>query len=63
MVSGHSDIFLFWPTLTINLAAQWLDRKSTDEISSTGLRAPETVIYHPWDEKVDIWAVGCLVRI
>jgi hypothetical protein len=35
----------------------------TDEISSIELRAPETVIYHPWDEKVDIWAVGCLVRI
>lgn len=52
-----------WPILTINSAAQWLDRKLTDEISSIELRAPETVIYHPWDEKVDIWAVGCLVRI
>jgi len=40
--------------------AQWLDCKLTDEISSIELRAPETVIYHPWDEKVDIWAVGCL---
>src|ERR1700690_3894798 len=55
---GHGwwtfQVFFFWPTLTINSVAQWLDRKSTDEISSIQLRAPETVIYHPWDEKVDI---------
>jgi len=45
------------------LAAQWLDRQLTNDISSTEFRAPETIIDHPWDEKVDIWAVGCLVRI
>jgi serine/threonine protein kinase len=33
-----------------------------DEITAHTLRAPEIILCGPWDEKVDIWAFGCLVR-
>lgn len=33
-----------------------------DEITAPALRAPETILQGPWDEKVDIWTFGCLVR-
>ena len=45
-----------------NPPAQWYSNKVTDDISPTALRAPETILHHYWDEKVDIWAIGCLVR-
>ena len=32
-----------------------------DEITAPTLRAPEIILHGPWDEKVDIWAFGCLV--
>ncbi|GLB43876.1 putative kinase-like protein [Lyophyllum shimeji] len=32
-----------------------------DEITTCGLRAPEVILQGPWDEKVDIWAFGCLI--
>jgi len=40
--------------------AQWYSNKITDKIGPTALRAPETILRHHWDEKVDIWAIGCL---
>jgi serine/threonine-protein kinase SRPK3 len=33
-----------------------------DEVTALDLRAPETVLQGPWNEKVDIWTFGCLVR-
>lgn len=33
-----------------------------EEITAPTLRAPEIILHGPWDEKVDIWAFGCLVR-
>ncbi|KIM84915.1 hypothetical protein PILCRDRAFT_817739 [Piloderma croceum F 1598] len=32
-----------------------------DEITANALRAPETILGGPWNEKVDIWTFGCLV--
>ncbi|KLO05077.1 kinase-like protein [Schizopora paradoxa] len=32
-----------------------------DDISPVALRAPETILRGPWNEKVDIWTFGCLV--
>jgi len=32
-----------------------------DAITAHALRAPEIVLQGPWDEKVDIWAFGCLI--
>jgi serine/threonine protein kinase len=34
-----------------------------DEITAPTLRAPEIILHGPWDEKVDIWAFGCLVGL
>lgn len=30
-------------------------------VQPAGLRAPEVILGHPWDQAVDIWAIGCLV--
>ena len=35
---------------------------TTNEITPNPLRAPEIILQGPWDNKVDIWAFGCLVR-
>ncbi|KAF9506102.1 hypothetical protein BS47DRAFT_1378152 [Hydnum rufescens UP504] len=47
---------------------EWLDartRPSTfhtyDEITAHPLRVPEIILRGPWDERVDIWAFGCLI--
>ncbi|KAG1872191.1 kinase-like protein [Suillus subluteus] len=34
---------------------------ATDEISAYALRALETILKSPWNEKVDIWAFGCMI--
>ncbi|KAF8808766.1 kinase-like protein [Phlegmacium glaucopus] len=34
---------------------------TTDKITAKSLRAPETILQGPWDNKVDIWAFGCLI--
>jgi len=34
---------------------------TTNEITADSLRAPETILQGPWDNKVDIWAFGCLI--
>ncbi|TFK47447.1 kinase-like protein [Heliocybe sulcata] len=42
--------------------AQFIDDKVTDCTMPDGLRAPEVIMGHPWDEKIDIWALGCLTH-
>ncbi|KAF8340060.1 kinase-like domain-containing protein [Amanita rubescens] len=34
---------------------------TTNEITANSLRAPEIILQGPWDNKVDIWAFGCLI--
>ncbi|KAL6306958.1 kinase-like domain-containing protein [Sparassis latifolia] len=41
-------------------SAQWLDNRSTDHVQAVGLRAPEVLLGRAWDEKVDIWSLGCM---
>lgn len=41
--------------------AQLVDKRTTDEITPYPLRAPETVLNGPWNQKVDVWTFGCLV--
>jgi len=33
------------------------------KIGTRHYRAPEVVIGHPWDEKVDLWSAGCLIAL
>jgi serine/threonine protein kinase len=40
--------------------AQFVGKPTFDEITAEALRAPETLLHGPWDEKVDIWTFGCL---
>ncbi|OBZ79963.1 Serine/threonine-protein kinase SRPK [Grifola frondosa] len=42
-------------------SAQFVNEQVTDGITARSLRAPETILNGPWDEKVDIWTFGCLV--
>ncbi|OCH85376.1 kinase-like protein [Obba rivulosa] len=42
-------------------SAQFVDSQSMNDITPLTLRAPEIVLRGPWNEKVDIWTVGCLV--
>ncbi|THH05065.1 hypothetical protein EW145_g5066 [Phellinidium pouzarii] len=37
------------------------DAQVTNDITPVMLRAPETLLEGPWNEKVDIWIVGCLI--
>jgi len=40
---------------------QFLEKRITDHITSELVRAPETILRGPWDQKVDIWSFGCLL--
>lgn len=42
-------------------SAQPANVHTTNEISAYALRAPETILKAPWNEKVDIWAFGCMI--
>ncbi|EJC99013.1 kinase-like protein [Fomitiporia mediterranea MF3/22] len=42
-------------------SAQHVNDKKTNHIMPPDLRAPEVILGLQWDEKVDIWAFGCLV--
>jgi serine/threonine-protein kinase SRPK3 len=44
------------------LQAQELDDQTSDQVTPLTLRAPEIILGGPWDEKIDIWSFGCLVR-
>ncbi|KAJ7720864.1 kinase-like domain-containing protein [Mycena maculata] len=41
--------------------AQELDDWTSNEVTSLTLRAPEIILGGPWNEKIDIWSLGCLV--
>ncbi|KAF6754476.1 kinase-like domain-containing protein [Ephemerocybe angulata] len=41
-------------------SAQWLGRRSTNIVQPIRLRAPEVLWGERWDEKIDVWALGCL---
>lgn len=45
------------------IAASWKEKHLTDMIQPSDLRAPEVTIGAPWDSKVDIWSLGCLVYL
>ncbi|KIJ62431.1 hypothetical protein HYDPIDRAFT_30399 [Hydnomerulius pinastri MD-312] len=43
-------------------SAQFVNRQTTDDITPLGLRPPEIILGGEWDESVDIWTYGCIVR-
>jgi len=66
---GTGDLFVhnFWspgdPSLTESRLAKWAGRETDYQISTPfALRAPEVILRAGYDTKIDIWAVGCLVR-
>ncbi|PBL01816.1 hypothetical protein ARMGADRAFT_229737 [Armillaria gallica] len=44
-------------------SAQPSGQRITDHICPESLRPSEIYIGGPWDEKVDIWSFGCLIRL
>jgi serine/threonine protein kinase len=48
---------------TYRVIASWRENHLSDLIQSPALRAPEVTIGAPWDTGVDIWSLGCLVRV
>jgi serine/threonine-protein kinase SRPK3 len=59
--SGKSGI-IFATLVLDDSAAQFFNRQTTDDITPLGLRPPEIVLGGEWDESVDIWTFGCIVR-
>lgn len=43
--------------------ASWTDKHLSDRIQPPILRAPEVTLGAPWGPSVDIWNLGCLVRL
>lgn len=41
--------------------ACWKHRHFTDYITTRQYRSPEAIIEHPYNQKVDIWSVACIV--
>ncbi|EAU85172.2 CMGC/SRPK protein kinase [Coprinopsis cinerea okayama7 len=41
-------------------SAQWIGKRSATVVQPIRLRAPEVVLGHEWNEKIDIWSLGCL---
>jgi hypothetical protein len=46
-----------------DLTAQPSQFHTYDEITADALRAPESILQGPLDEKVDIWAFRCMARL
>lgn len=45
------------------LTARWVGRENDYDVATkVALRAPELVLQSGYDSKIDIWAVGCMVR-
>jgi serine/threonine protein kinase len=61
--SGKQGRSILWGNKTDEscILAQPINAHSVDEITPVDLRAPETILRGPWNEKVDIWTFGCLV--
>jgi serine/threonine-protein kinase SRPK3 len=59
--SGRSGITFAGLALDV-IAAQFVNSQTTDDITPLGLRPPEIVLGGEWDESVDIWTFGCIVR-
>jgi hypothetical protein len=51
------------PVLSDFGEARIIDGENTDDIQPEHFRAPEVVLEHRWNEKVDLWNFGCLVRL
>jgi serine/threonine-protein kinase SRPK3 len=62
--SSHPFRALAYPLPSLqNCSAQWSDKPPpSDFITSVALRAPEVILGAGFDVKVDIWALGCIVR-
>ncbi|KAM3510477.1 hypothetical protein MY11210_005879 [Beauveria gryllotalpidicola] len=43
--------------------SSWREKHLSELIQPFALRAPEVTIGAPWDTGVDIWSLGCLVRV
>jgi serine/threonine-protein kinase SRPK3 len=48
--------------LTVMIAL-WRANDDFLPVTPMALRAPELIQPRSWDQKVDIWAIGCLVNI
>ena len=42
-------------------AATWLTKDHSSLIQTRFYRAPEVIIESKWDEKADLWSVGCIM--
>ena len=40
---------------------EYIDKKGENEIQTWYYRAPEIIIDYPYNEKIDVWSLGCMV--
>lgn len=41
--------------------ANWIDNHFTYLVQPRALRAPEVILGMDWDEKIEVWSIGCLI--
>lgn len=48
--------------LLLTLGTPKLWNRTTDHITPYALRAPETILLGPWNQRVSVWTFECLLR-
>lgn len=63
MGGGKCPTFGDTRILLTTIIAIWSGRHDFPPVTPIALRAPELLQKSPWDGEIDIWALGCLVRV
>lgn len=60
-ITRQMELGLGWPILCDFGSAVFTDKLHECDAQPAIYRAPEVILGIPWDHKIDIWNVGCLV--
>lgn len=61
---GTTLYLVFEFIMTSHILGQWAGKQPTvDDFSARSLRAPEVILRSSFGPKLDIWSIGCIVRL